>query len=718
MSKNSELVSAVELTAEADTDFPRVGVVDPLNANVDGTGGTIRGKPVLTVGEIAAIINRTSYPGTDIGGPGWDQGEYGAPTNNAAPGIIQYGFQTSETMFAPPYVYTNPTTGRLTGRTEYFGFQEFSAAQKAATRESIGLWDDLVSYRFVETTADQADITYGNYTNQPGTQAYAYLPYDYGGTSAGLQGDIWVNVNEPSNLALNYGDYGPITLIHETGHAIGLQHPGAYNAAPGLAITYAANAEYYQDTRQYTVMSYFGAENSGAAPVNWNNLTFVYAQTPLVHDIATAQAIYGTDTTTRTGDTVYGFNSTADRGVFDFSTNMMPWLTIWDAGGNDTLDFSGWTSNSSINLTPGGFSSGGGSGVVPLETLKANGVLPQSYTEAQYTALRARYNAADGMLHDNISIAYGATIENAIGGGGNDVILGNDVANRLSGNAGNDMLTGGGGNDVLDGGDAIDTARFSGARRDYGVVENLDGSITLIDGRAGSPDGTDVASSIETFAFSDAAFSLVDLLNDAPLIYTSGTGRSEVLAAATGFSSVLYGLAGNDVLRGANLTDILVGGSGDDQLAGGGGNDILFGGDRNDVLVGGDGDDVLIGGGSNDVMTGGSGADRFMFDVMQYGVDRITDFDFTRDSIVLGNADLIRDPSGVFDRDALFDRLDGGSAMSTVSFKTTDSDRNGISEVEISGTFGKIYLEGYSVAALKNMGLIDNAGVAVGDWLM
>jgi serralysin len=34
-------------------------------------------------------------------------------------------------------------------------------------------------------------------------------------------------------------------------------------------------------------------------------------QTPMVNDVLAIQSMYGTSTTTRSGDTVYGFNSTA-----------------------------------------------------------------------------------------------------------------------------------------------------------------------------------------------------------------------------------------------------------------------------------------------------------------------------------------------------------------------------------------------------------------------
>ena len=525
--------------AFADTDLPTVSALnlfaDPLDANRDGEGGTANGKPIWSLDQVIANLNRTSYPGTDIGGPGWNQGEYGAPTQSGT-NEIRFGFQNADSISNFPYVYEQD--GQYYGRSQYFGFVEFTDAQKAAARTGAALWDDVTAATLVETAVEDADITFGGYNNQPGTQAYAYLPYDYGGNSAGLQGDVWVNVNQASNLQLNNGQYGVITLQHETGHALGLQHPGAYNAAPGLSITYRANAEYFQDTRQYTIMSYFGAENSGAAHVDWNTLQFVYASTPLLHDVAAIQAIYGADTTTRTGDTVYGFNSNAGRDAFDFTRNVLPVITIWDAGGTDTLDFSGWNTNSTIDLTPGAFSSGGGSGVVPLEVLKARGLLPASYTQAQYDSLRARYNSPDGLLHDNISIAYGAIIENAIGGGGDDLIRGNDVANVLEGRDGNDTIYGMGGDDRILGGNGDDTL--------YGG------------------DGDDT-------------------------IYGQGG------------NDTLYGGAGNDTLYGQDGNDTLYGDEGDDILFGGAGDDVLFGGAGNDVLRGNEGADTMSGGAGDDV---------------------------------------------------------------------------------------------------------------------
>lgn len=605
------------------------GGVITIDANVDGTGGSIGGKVVFSLDQVIANLNRTSYPGTGIPGPQWSYGEdFMGQNKSGDPNVIQYGFYTSQSqLFQIPYVYPNAAGTGLLGRNEFFQFGAFSPAQQAATIKTIGLWDDLIKVTFVKVTdMSQADITYGNLQVAPTTQAYAYLPYNYGGTSAGLQGDVWVSLSQGSNLQLDNGYYGLATLIHETGHALGLQHPGAYNAAPGVSITYAANAEYYQDTRQYSQMSYFNAELSGAGHIDWDRLNWVYGQTPLLHDIATIQAMYGADLTTRTGDTTYGFNSNAGRDVYDFTINRMPVISIYDAGGIDELDFSGWSSNSSINLNPGAFSSGGGSGVVPLEVLKARGLLPASYTEAQYLALRERYNAVDGLLHDNISIAYGTIIENATGGSGNDRIIGNAVDNILRGNAGNDVLMGGLGADVLDGGEGFDLASYAD-------------SATGVNMTFGYPTGGDVWVSIEGLEGSQFDDVLTGTNGNDYLSglggndrLTGGNGRDTLLGGAGNDdlnggneSDTLDGGAGDDVLEGGNGVDTLSGGAGADTLSGGNDNDVLDGGADADTLFGGNGDDRLNGGAGDDVLMGGNGNDRFIFTDLG-GNDRIADF--------------------------------------------------------------------------------------------
>src|SRR5262249_52964539 len=135
--------------------------------------------------------------------------------------------------------------------------------------------------------------------------------------------------------------------------------------------TYEDNAEYAQDTRQYTIMSYFGGYdlsiNNWADETNYKtpatDPSWWFPQTPMVDDILTIQAKYGADTTHNLGNTTYGFNCKGldDQGteqfIFDFSLNPHPIFTIWDAGGNNTLDCSGYVGGQSIDLRPGQYSS-------------------------------------------------------------------------------------------------------------------------------------------------------------------------------------------------------------------------------------------------------------------------------------------------------------------------------------------------------------------------
>jgi len=582
------MTEQVTTQPEADTDYPTAPEVIYLDANVDGTGGTLGqyNKPVYTLDQVIANLNRTNYPGTGIPGPQWSYGEnFMAQNKSGDPKVIQYGFYTAQSqLFQVPYVFPQGTG--LAGRSEYFGFAAFSVAQQAATDKAIQLWDDLIDVSFVKVTnINNADITYGNLTNAPNTQAYAYLPYNYGGNSAGLQGDVWVSASQASNFQLGNGFYGLATLIHETGHALGLQHPGAYNAAPGLSITFPVNAEYYQDTRQYSQMSYFNSEFSGAGHIDWNRVNWVYGQTPLLHDIATLQAMYGADPTTRVTDTVYGFNSTAGNEVYNFATNTMPVISIYDAGGIDTLDFSGWNSNSKIDLNAGAFSDGGGSGIVPLAELKAKGLLSASYTEEQYTALRARYNALDGLLHQNISIAYGTIIENATGGGGDDVIVGNSVDNILLGNAGADRLEGRLGNDTLNGGLGAD-AMLGGLGNDAYLIDDSGDLVTEL-----ADEGTDNVSSSISYTLTDNVENL--LLTGGAL---NGTGNAlDNAITGNALGNTLLGGLGNDALTGLGGNDTLDGGVGADAMTGGVGNDLYFVDNAGDSVVelGGEGTDTV-----------------------------------------------------------------------------------------------------------------------------
>ena len=283
-----------------------------------------------------------------------------------------------------PLPTTAVTYSFLPGGQAGSGLTAYAAAQQAAAVAALALWAEISGLTIAEAgEGESAAIRFLNSTSE----SYAATFHSSNGST------IVTNPDYLESQVPESGSYGFLTLLHETGHALGLEH------AEGDL------------THAQTVMSWHSPDILG---VDWYNSEgiWIYAQTPMIEDIAAIQASYGSSPVTRAGDTVYGFNGTEAGTLYDFSANSDPVLTIYDAGGVDALDFSGWDAPALINLNPGSYSS------------------------------------VNGMTN-NVGIAFGTIIEKAIGGAGDDVLIGTDRAETLDGGAGRDTLTGGGDADTF-----------------------------------------------------------------------------------------------------------------------------------------------------------------------------------------------------------------------------------------------------------------------------
>ncbi|CAM3857650.1 M10 family metallopeptidase C-terminal domain-containing protein [Phaeobacter inhibens] len=398
------------------------------------------------------------------------------------------------------------------------------------------------------------------------------------------------------------GGYVFDTFVHEFGHEFGLNHPGLYNySGPGgVQINYLNNATWTYDRQQYSVMSYFDGIDVGE-DTRWS------AVTPLMGDIeAIIRRYFSTvdDEGVRTYQTInlntddntYGFNSTEygyllteDGPQHDIG------FVIHDTGGDDTIDFSGSTASTILDLRAGEFSS-------------VNG-------HNNNVSIFAGHNADQTEYY----------VETGIGSSYDDILIGNDGDNVLDGRAGNDRMAGNGGDDVyfVDSIDDIvredenggnDTVIVVADGLDLGDIANVE-TIIYAGGTPGTP-GSD-APDAPNEGPTDATDSLI-----------IGDDSNETLDGGAG-GNTIFGLGGDDLIIGgrdtlasrdinntidiADLEDQTETDDGNDALYGGDGNDTINGGAGDDLLDGGDGDDLLRGQAGVDVFRGGAGIDTVDF---------------------------------------------------------------------------------------------------------
>jgi serralysin len=259
---------------------------------------------------------------------------------------------------------------------------------------------------------------------------------------------------------LRAGGDGFQTIIHELGHGLGLAHPhdggGESDATLFPGVTDSEDTGTY-DLNQgiWTTMSYITDWTTGQPATG---LDHGHAATPMALDIAALQALYGVNTSYRTGADTYFLPERNVEGT--------GWTCIWDAGGTDTISAIRASRESVIDLRD-----------APLVGPDAGGYVSWSVG-----------------IRGGFTIAANAVIENAVGSDFADLIAGNEARNslrgrggddefygfkgndRIIGGKGNDWINGGTGRDDLTGGDGVDRFIFNAAIRsgNVDVIQDFD----------------------------------------------------------------------------------------------------------------------------------------------------------------------------------------------------------------------------------------------------
>jgi serralysin len=486
---------------------------------------------------------------------------------------------------------------------------------------------------------------------------YPYTAWAYYPSTNPAGGDAWFNKSSGWYSSPGKGNYAYMTFLHEAGHcACGLDH-----AHEGRAVPYEHDSMEYtvMSYRSYVgadVNSGYTNETYGYAQ---SLMMYDIAATQYMYG-ANFNTQSGNTTYTWSPTTGEMFINGVGQGRP--GANRI-FLTVWDGNGVDTYDFSNYSTSLKVDLRPGEWTTtstaqlaklkadgskvavgnianalqyngdarslienakGGSAGDVitgndiantlwgnggndTLNGLLGNDILvggagfdtldggagldTADYSDKTYT-VEVALNGAN-----NVSVKVGGKVEDTLRNVEN--VTGGSAADKLTGDALANVFTGNGGNDTLNGGAGSDTAVLRGARSQYTITKLADGSLRIVDNRSGAPDGTDIATSIEYFRFSDRTYSYAEL--------TSTTAPSEPTDPQPPQPpSADMTLTGDDtanVLEGGSGNDKLYGKDGNDRLVGKGGNDTLDGGDDNDLLDGGAGADKIVGGSGSDTVT-------------------------------------------------------------------------------------------------------------------
>lgn len=337
---------------------------------------------------------------------------------------LTFSFPTSGTN------YNGAATDQYGDRFYHLGLGTQQQAAARAAFAQLSAATGLTFTEIQESDTVHANIRISQTADQQVGSAYGNFPSD----TKALAGDIWFGrTNQPYYDMAFKGTWGYATMMHEIGHTMGLKHGHQDYTNSDLSFYFGGTPRFGtqsltpdRDGQSWSLMTYTPAPftNSGFAGEKVNQ-----PQTYMQYDLAALQYLYGANYNTNSGDSVYTFSQTTGEMFVNGIGQGAPsgnkiYLTVWDGGGNDTIDVSNYANGVTVDLRPGEFSTFD-------QAQLANNLAYQNLTNL------APGNIAMSLLYNNDARSL---IENARGGAGNDIFVGNAANNVLDGGAGSDTV--------------------------------------------------------------------------------------------------------------------------------------------------------------------------------------------------------------------------------------------------------------------------------------
>lgn len=425
------------------------------------------------------------------------------------------------------------------------GNQGYYAEQILAVEQALNKFAEILNITFIKSETGNGDLKF-YLDDLSSADAGAAAGY-----ASAQTGEVHINSSIFKTFdSLNPGNYGFEVLLHEIGHAFGLEHPFEAPVLPE-----------FENTQNNTVMSY---TSNGINDIGLK-----------LYDIAALHYLHGVNKNVRSENNTYTFTD----------------KYIWDGGGVDTIDASSQSQSTYINLNAGSWNYIG---------QKTNSILDNNQSFMGYGTLIE--NALSGSGDDTL---ISNTANNILKGGlgqdayifdenfGHDEIIEVDDHNEL-------IILNKGLSDLnlfftensirflnLDNSIKLDLNYFKTITVG-GVTYTRENFVLRFGGYIPvSQDGFLDLDKNNAFMLEGSVNNITGNALDNKII---GNSKGNKIFSGDG-NDVLIGGGGDDELYGEVGDDTLIGGMGNDNLAGGTGNDnyIFENQDSNDIIVDSDG---------------------------------------------------------------------------------------------------------------------------------